>query len=142
MDQTMTVVVIVAIVLVVAIGLIVALSRRSRLRALPPESRDRYARSWQAMEARFIDDPHGAVQEADKLAVMLLGERGATIHDERKVPADLRAARDAATSDEGRQGTEGMRKAMVHYKRLVVDAVGPEMRKRREEAASRREVAS
>src|SRR5262245_43983392 len=106
MDQTMTVIVIVAIVLVIAIALIVALSQRSRLRALPPESRDRFARSWQAIETRFIDDPHGAVQEADKLVVMMLGERGATIHDERKVPADLRTARDAATSDEGRQGTE------------------------------------
>ena len=142
MDQTTTaVVVIVAIVLVLAIALIVALSRRSRLRALPPESRDRYARSWQTVEARFLDDPHGAVQEADKQAVMMLGERGATIHDERKVPSDLRNAREAATSDEGRQGTEGMRKAMVHYRRLFEDGVGGDLTRRREEA-TRREVAS
>jgi hypothetical protein len=141
MDQTTTVLVIVAIVLVLAIALIVALSRRSRLHALPPESRDRYARSWQNVETRFIDDPHGAVQEADKLAVMMLGERGATIHDDRKVPDELRQARDAATSDEGREGTEGMRKAMVHYRRLVEDGVGDDMKKRREESA-RREVAS
>jgi hypothetical protein len=141
MDQTLTIVVIVAIVVVLAIALIVALSRRSRLRSLPPESRDRFARSWQAVEARFIDDPNGAVQEADRIAVMILGERGATIHDDRKVPDDLGRAREAARSDEGRQGTEGMRKAMVHYKRLVEDAVGTDMKKEREEAA-RREVAS
>ena len=142
MDQTTTVVLIVAIVIVLAIALIVALSRRSRLRPLPPESRDRYARSWQGVETRFFDDPHGAVQEADKVVVAMLSERGATIHDDRQVPADLKRARAAATSDEGRQGTEGMRKAMVHYRRLVEDAVGPEMQKRREEAATRREVAS
>jgi hypothetical protein len=141
MDQTMTVVVIVAIAVVLAIALIVALSRRSRLRALPPESRDRYARSWRALETRFFDDPHGAVQEADKVVVMMLGERGATMHDERKVPAELKHAREAASSDEGRQGTEGMRKAMVHYKRIVQDSLGGDMTKRPEEAA-RREVAS
>ena len=71
---------------------------------------------------------------------MILGERGATIHDERKVPEDLRQARAAASSDEGRQGTEGMRKAMVHYKRIVDDAVGRDMEKRPED--TRREVAS
>jgi hypothetical protein len=156
MDQTLTIVVIVAIVVAIAIALIVALSRRSRLRALPPESRDRYASSWQAVEARFIDDPRSAVQEADKLVVMMLGERGATIHDERKVPADLKQAREAARSDEGRQGTEGMRKAMVHYKSIVQDSLGPEPMKKPEEKkpeekkpeekkpeeVSRREVAS
>src|SRR6266511_1482835 len=112
MDQTMTVVLIVAIVVVLAIALIVALSRRSRLRPLPPESRDRYARSWRGVETRFFDDPHGAVQEADKVVVGMLSERGATIHDDRQVPADLKRARAAATSDEGRQGTEGMSEAM------------------------------
>ncbi|HEY3084135.1 MAG TPA: hypothetical protein VGK28_01640 [Candidatus Dormibacteraeota bacterium] len=133
MDQTLTIVVIVAIVLAIAIALLVALSRRSRLRALPPESRDKYAQSWQAVETRFIDDPRGAVQEADKIAVMILGERGATIHDERKVPNDLKHAREAARSDEGRQGTEGMRKAMVHYKRIVQDSLGLEPTKKPED---------
>src|SRR4029077_1267794 len=98
--------------------------RRSRLRPLPAESRDRFARTWSEIESRFIDDPHAAVQEADRVAVMILSERGATIPDGREVPEDLRHAREAARSDEGRQGTEGMRKAMVHYKRIVDDAVG------------------
>ncbi len=141
MDQTMTVVLIVAIVVVLAIALVVALSRRSRLRPLPPESRDRYARSWRGVETRFFDDPHGAVQEADKVVVGMLSERGATIHDDRQVPADLKRARAAATSDEGRQGTEGMRKAMVHYKRIVQGSIGAETKPEPEETA-RREVAS
>src|SRR6185437_8512832 len=99
-------------------------------------SRDRFARTWSEIESRFIDDPHAAVQEADRLAVMVLSERGATMPDGRDVPEDLRHAREAAISDEGRQGTEGMRKAMVHYKRIVVDAVGAPARE-----ATRREVA-
>src|ERR1041384_4803647 len=55
---------------------------------------------------------------------MILSERGATLDDTRSVPDDLRRAREAAASDEGRQGTEGMRRAMVHYKGIVDDAVG------------------
>ncbi len=138
MNLSQTVVIlIVAIVILALIGVAVALSRRSRLRALPPESRDRYARSWQALETRFIDDPSGAVQEADRVVVMMLGERGAAMHEGRSVPENLRRARAAASSDEGRQGTEGMRKAMVHYKRIIEDALGTA----KPSETSRREVA-
>ena len=140
MTKTMIVVLIVAVVAILAIALIVALTRRSsRLRPLPAESRDRFARSWSEIEARFIEDPRAAVQEADRVVVMILGERGATMPNGRDVPQDLQHARAAASSDEGRQGTEGMRKAMVHYKHIVVDAVGTEREPRE---TPRREVAS
>jgi hypothetical protein len=142
MNQTMIVILVVAVVVLIVIGLIAAaMSRRPRLRELPAESKDRFARSWDAIETRFIEDPRAAVQEADRLVVMLLTERGATMHEERSVPEDLRRARDYAQSDEGRGGTEGMRKAMVHYKRIVDDAVGTD-RIRRDDTEGRREVAS
>ena len=137
MDQNL-VILIVAILIVLGTGIAVVLNRRPRLRSLPAESVERFSRSWQAVESRFIDDPRAAVQEADREVVMMLTERGATIHDERHVPEDLRSARAAAASDEGRQGTEGLRKAMLHYKRMVEDALGGD-KKRRE--ISRREVA-
>jgi hypothetical protein len=141
MNSTMLVIVIVVVAALVIIGLIAAFaSRRGRgLRPLPDESRDRFARSWHGTETRFIEDPRGAVQEADQIVVMILGERGATIHDEKSTPKELRMAREAAAADEGRQGTEGMRQAMVHYKAIVDDAVGGD-RMRRDEG--RREVAS
>jgi hypothetical protein len=141
MNSTMVLIVIVVVVALVVIGLIAALvgRRGSRLRPLPEESRDRFATMWRSIEQRFIEDPRGAVQEADKAAVMILSERGATLHDDGRVPNDLRDAREAARSDEGREGTEGMRRAMVHYKRIVDDAVGSE-RLRRDDY--RREVAS
>jgi len=137
LSQT-AIIVVVAILVLVGMVLGFAMSRKSKLRALPAESRDRYARSWQGIESQFVDDPRAAVQEADRLAVMILGERGATMHKERSVPDDLRSARAAASSDEGRQGTEGLRKAMVHYKRIVVAAVGSP---KKERETSRREVA-
>lgn len=141
-QSTLIVLVIGIVVLLVVIGLIVAFSRNrgTRLRALPEESRDRFARSWMAIEQRFIEDPRGATQEADKTAVMVLSERGATIDDERRVPDDLRQARQEARSDQGREGTEGLRRAMVHYKRIVDDAVGSDRIRRRDDY--KREVAS
>jgi hypothetical protein len=156
LNSTLLVIVVVAVVALVVIGLIAAFvrSRGPRLRPLPEESRNRFAGSWRNIEARFIEDPRGAVQEADRTAVMILGERGATIHDDRKVPDDLQKARAAASSAEGRQGTEGMRQAMVLYKHIVDDAVGtermrpkheepkPEEPKHEKEDEGRREVAS
>ena len=140
-QSTLLVLVIGIVVVLIVIGLIAALTGRRgpRLRALPDESRDRFARSWQAIEGRFIEDPRAAVQEADKAVVMILSERGATLDEHRNLPRDVRMAREAAASDQGRQGTEGMRVAMVHYKRVVDDAVGPERMRRGD---YRREVAS
>lgn len=140
MNSTLLVIVIAAVVLLVVIGLVAAFAggRTSRMRKLPDESRERFARQWRMIETRFIDDPRGAVQEADKMAVMLLSERGAKLEDGKHMPDELRRAREAAASDQGRQGTEGNRMAMVHYKRIVDDGVGSE----RMTPEGRREVAS
>ncbi|TMD97205.1 MAG: hypothetical protein E6I72_07145 [Chloroflexi bacterium] len=140
-QSTLLVLVIGIVVVLIVIGLIAAMTGRRgmRLRSLPDESRDRYARSWQAIESRFIEEPRAAVQEADRVVVMILSERGATLEGHKRMPDELRRARDAAASDEGRQGTEGMRRAMVHYKHMVDDAVGTARMKRDD---YRREVAS
>jgi hypothetical protein len=142
MTQTALTVLIVAIVAVIVIAAIVVVasrSRRSRLHELPPESKERYARMWHNVEARFVENPAEAVREADRAAVGVLSERGATLHDERSVPDELPKARESAASDRGRQGTEGMRQAMVYYKHIVEDAVGDTSRTGE---AYKREVAS
>ena len=141
MNGTVVVLVVAVIAAAIVIGLIAAFarSRAPRLRALPEESRDRFARSWGSAETQFIDDPRGAVTEADKIVVMILSERGATLDDDRGMPREMRLARESAASDQGRQGTEGMRMAMVHYKRIVDDAVGADHMRGGEQ---RREVAS
>jgi hypothetical protein len=141
LSQTL-VLVLIAIAAIVVIAVVAVLARtaaRPRLRSLPDESKDRYARSWQAIEARFIDDPRAAVQEADKTVVMIVSERGANLGDGKHVPDDLRKAREAARGERGTQDTEVMRRAMVHYKRIVDDAVGSQRLSRE---AYRREMAS
>ena len=143
MNSTLLVVLIVVVVAVIVIALIAALARGrtgKRLRPLPDESRDRFASSWKAVESKFIEDPAGAIREADRIAVMVLSERGATLDDGRSVPEDMQKARAEAASDQGRQGTEGMRRAMVHYKRIIDDAVGTARLRRDDDY--RREVAS
>ncbi len=128
-------IVVVAIVLIALAVVIARTAGKTRLRALPDESRDRFARMWPAIEARFIEAPGAAVREADKVVVMILSERGANLTDEKRMPGDLRKARLAARGDQGRRDTEAMRRAMVCYKAIVDDAVGssriaPEARQR------------
>lgn len=117
-------IVIVAIVVIAIVAVLARTAGKQRLRALPDESKDRYANSWRAIETRFIDDPRGAVQEADKTAVMILGERGGNVSDENHMPEDLRKARAATRDERGDTDTEGLRRAMQHYKAIVDDAVG------------------
>src|SRR5580704_17922151 len=40
--------------------------RRYPLRALPSTDRDRFGQSWRAVQADFVDDPAGALSEADQ----------------------------------------------------------------------------
>jgi hypothetical protein len=125
------------VVILIAIGVGVAMMQRSRLRPLPDEAKGRYLNSWRAVEARFVDDPHAAVREADQLVVSLLRDRGARMEDGRGLPEDLVKAREASRAGDGE--TEGMRKAMLHYKHLVEDAVGDTSPQSR--ASGRKEVA-
>ncbi len=72
MDPTVLTVVIVAAVAVIVIGLIITMTRRTRMRHLSDESKVRYASSWRTIQTRFVEDPAGAVGEADQLAVSIL----------------------------------------------------------------------
>ena len=141
MSQTLILALIV-IAAIVVIAIVAALARtagKPRLRPLTDESKDRYAQSWHAIEARFIDDPRGAVQEADKTAVMILTERGATVGDEKHMPKDLHQAREATQAEDNVHDTERYRRAMTRYKAIVDDAVGSS---RLAPERGRREVAS
>lgn len=139
MDGTTALLILVAVVVVIVIALGVSVMRRGQLRSLSPELKSRHAQSWTAIQARFLAEPAVAVQEADQLAVSILRDRGAKMDDDRRLPHELRRARDAARTKEGQSGTEGLRKAMLHYQAVVDDAVGESLRKSPD---TRKEVAS
>ena len=140
MNATTALLILVVVIVVTVIALGVNLMRRGRLRSLSPELKASHAQSWRAIQARFLAEPAVAVQEADQLAVSILRDRGAKMDDARRLPPALGRAREAARTDEGQSGTEGLRKAMLEYQAIVDDAVGESMRKSAE--IQRKEVAS
>src|SRR6478672_12123424 len=103
------------------------------IRPLSPEARDRYVRRWQSTQARFVDDPKGAVAEADTLVQEVMQERGYPTKDfERRVDdisvdhPDLvekyRTAHGIARATErGEASTEDMRHSVRHYRALFAE---------------------
>jgi hypothetical protein len=131
MSMTMVIIAVVSIVLIGLIMMVVMGRRGSRLRPLPEGARERYAASWRAIEARFVDSPEDAVREADQLVASLARERGA--------PDDRVSASHAAVKDEGAESmTEHLRLAMVQRRKTVKDLLGDDPRDLR----GRRELAS
>jgi hypothetical protein len=51
------------------------------LHDLTPETRDRYADEWQAVQAGFVDDPTRTVAEADALVAQVMRDRGYPIDE-------------------------------------------------------------
>ena len=106
--------------------------RREQLeiRPLSAEQRERYQARWTAVQAEFVDDPAGAVTEADSLIQDVMRERGYPVDDFDTRAADLsvdhpdvvenyRAGHGIATAHErGKAGTEELRKAVQHYRAL------------------------
>ncbi len=138
--SALAILVLIVVVAAIAVGIAMLMIQRNRLRPLSDEARGRYAQSWSAIESRFIAEPAAAVQEADQLVLAILRDRGAKIEDERRLPRELTEARAAAQTNEGQSGTEGLRKAMLHYKHTVEKSVGQSVRNRNE--MQRKEIAS
>jgi hypothetical protein len=85
---------------------------------------------WNEVQARFVDDPRGAVTVADGLVTEVMQARGYPIGDFEQRAADLsvdypivvdnyRAAHQIALRHgAGQASTEDLRQAMVHYRAL------------------------
>ncbi|GAA1520032.1 hypothetical protein GCM10009827_039410 [Dactylosporangium maewongense] len=106
------------------------------LRELTPEARTRYTTAWTEIQARFLDDPAGAVRDADALVTELVAERGYPTGEYEEQVAHLSVEhartlghyRDAHEisdlSDRGEATTEQLRQAVVHYRTLFSDLLG------------------
>jgi hypothetical protein len=100
------------------------------LRPLPADEQRRYAEAWRRTQARFVDDPAGAINEADTLIGRVMQARGYPVGDFEARAADLsvdhpqvvrnyRAAHQLAqASGRGQASTEDLRQALVHYRAL------------------------
>jgi len=129
------------------------MARRERLnkldiRPLSPSSRDAYARNWEQTQARFVDDPAGALGQADALIIAVMQERGYPMDDFEQRAADIsvdhpnvvqhyRSAHDVSTrvgddrdasvgSGVSDVSTEDLRQGFVHYRALFAELLEPE----------------
>lgn len=101
-----------------------------KIRPLSASDRSSFAVRWQEVQARFVDDPRGAVTVADSLVTDVMQLRGYPIGQFEQRAADLsvdyplivdnyRAAHDIALRHSaGKASTEDLRQAMVHYRAL------------------------
>ena len=97
-------------------------SRREELdiRPLDAGARERYADEWQATQARFVDDPGGAIAEADVLIQRVMRERGYPVEDFEQRAADVISV----AHERERATTEDLRVAMQHYRSLFDELLG------------------
>ena len=104
-----------------------------QIRSLSPQERSRFSEEWHSVQARFVDDPVGAMTQADRLVGHVMQTRGYPMGDFETRAADIsvdhpqvvenyRAAHAiAARSQGGQASTEELRQAMVHYRALFAD---------------------
>lgn len=106
------------------------------LRTLNRDEADQFAQSWRTVQARFVDDPRTAVNEADRLIEDVMRARGYPVEDTDHRLEDLsvehgavvnhyRSAREIVVRHgRGEASTEDLRKAMVHFRALFDELVG------------------
>jgi hypothetical protein len=100
------------------------------IRPLAPAAAERYRSEWKNVQARFVDEPSGALGQADRLVGDVMRERGYPMDDFDQRSADIsvdhpevvddyRAAHGISmANDQGVASTEDLRQAMVHYRSL------------------------
>ncbi|HEY5289469.1 MAG TPA: hypothetical protein VIJ59_05505 [Caulobacteraceae bacterium] len=110
--------------------------KRLTVRPLSVADRTRFVDSWKAVQSRFVDDPGGAVGDADTLIVDVMTARGYPMAEFEQRSADIsvdhpevvqnyRTAHDIAVRHgQGGVDTEELRKSMIAYRALFDDLVG------------------
>lgn len=100
------------------------------LRRLLTDEREGFISQWRGIQSRFVDDPGGAVADADLLVGQLMEARGYPMGDFEQRAADIsvdhplvvdnyRAARAIALRNrKGEANTEDLRNSVIYYRTL------------------------
>jgi hypothetical protein len=110
---------------------------RFPIRELAADERERFITEWRTVQTRFVDDPNGAVADADDLVSRLMQTRGYPMSNFDQRAADLsvdhprvvenyRAAHEIALRHRrGEATTEDLRQAVIYYRSLFDDLLQP-----------------
>jgi hypothetical protein len=110
--------------------------RGLHIRSLDGEERARFQEAWRNVQARFVDDPAGALSDADGLLSTVMSAEGYPMNEFELRAADIsvdhpvvvenyrEGHRIAARSVRNQATTEELREAMIHYRKLFEDLVG------------------
>jgi hypothetical protein len=108
------------------------------IRSLSADERGRYLADWTAVQSKFVDEPGQAIVDADRLIIEVMQIRAYPVSDFDQRAADIsvsypalvtnyRAAREIAIKNEQHQAnTEELRQAMIYYRSLFEELLGPE----------------
>jgi hypothetical protein len=104
-----------------------------RITPLSPETRARFVAGWHKIQSRFVDNPRGALTEADKLIQEIMTARGYPVTEFAQRAADIsvdhplvvehyRAGHEISLRhSQGQASTEDLRQAMIHYRALFAE---------------------
>ena len=101
---------------------------RLHIVALTPPDAAKFSQAWQALQARFVDDPKRVVVQADQLVRAVMSKRGYPVGDFERHAADISVDHPAVVANyraaqaivraRDEASTEDLRKAVVHYRAL------------------------
>jgi len=104
------------------------------LRPLTAEQRGKYAREWMSAQERFVDSPAEAAEAAGALVTAVAADRGYPAGDHEQLLSDLSVhharrlngyRRARRTTQSGAAKTEELRQALLAYRALFRDLLGP-----------------
>jgi hypothetical protein len=108
-----------------------------QIRPLSTEESGRFSTSWRAIQARFVDDPKGALTDGDALITEVMAARGYPMSNWDQRVADIsvdhprvvdtyRTGHEIAIRhDRGDASTEDLRRAMIAYRELFAELLEP-----------------
>ena len=109
--------------------------QKLEIRPLEAADRDRFTSNWRRIQAEFVDDPMGAMTQADVLLQEVMKARGYPVENFEQVAADVsvdhpkvvqnyRSGHEIAVRHgRGEAGTEDLRQAMINYRELFDELV-------------------
>ena len=107
-----------------------------QLKALEPQETQLFSDQWRSAQGHFVDEPSGAIKEADRLVQQVMSARGYPITNFEQQAADIsvdhpeivsnyRAAHTIAEKNQNDgSSTEDLRQAMVYYRSLFDELLG------------------